>query len=32
MAGILGVSDDELCRDIDANTDRAFGGSWERRI
>lgn len=32
MAGIAGVSVDELCQAIDANTDRAFGGSWERRI
>lgn len=28
MAGILGISLEELCRDIDANTDRAFGGEW----
>ena len=28
MAGIAGVSVDELCRAIDANTERAFGGAW----
>jgi TatD DNase family protein len=32
MAGIVGVSDEELCRDITANTDRAFGGPWAERI
>lgn len=31
MAGIAGVSVDELCRAIDANTDRAFGGPWAHR-
>jgi TatD DNase family protein len=31
MAGIAGVSVDDMCRDIDANTDRAFGGGWARR-
>jgi TatD DNase family protein len=28
MAGIVGVSVEELCRDIAENTERAFGGSW----
>jgi TatD DNase family protein len=28
MAQTLGCDLAELCRDIDANTDRAFGGSW----
>jgi TatD DNase family protein len=32
MAGIAGKTVDELCRDIDANTDRAFGGGWSHRI
>ena len=32
MAGIVGVSEEELCRDITANTDRAFGGPWAERI
>jgi TatD DNase family protein len=32
MAGIAGKTVDELCRDIDANTDRAFGGGWAHRI
>ena len=32
MAGIVGISDEELCRDITANTDRAFGGPWAERI
>jgi TatD DNase family protein len=32
MAGIAGKTVDELCRDIDANTDRAFGGGWPHRI
>jgi len=32
MAAILGVPVNELCRDIDANTDRAFGGTWPQRI
>ncbi len=31
MAGIAGVSVDDLCRAIDANTDRAFGGPWAHR-
>ncbi|MCW2829644.1 MAG: AraC family transcriptional regulator [Aeromicrobium sp.] len=31
MAGIAGVSVEELCRDIDGNTDRAFGGGWPHR-
>ncbi|MEO6473021.1 MAG: TatD family hydrolase [Aeromicrobium sp.] len=28
MADFLGISADGLCRDIDVNTDRAFGGNW----
>lgn len=28
MADFLGISAESLCRDIDANTDRAFGGNW----
>ena len=32
MAGIVGISEEELCRDISANTDRAFGGPWPERI
>jgi TatD DNase family protein len=32
MSEIVGVSEGELCRDITANTDRAFGGSWAERI
>ena len=32
MAGIVGISDEEMCRDITANTDRAFGGPWPERI
>jgi TatD DNase family protein len=32
MAGIVGFSDEELCREITANTDRAFGGPWAERI
>ena len=32
MAGILGISDGDLCRDITANTERAFGGPWAERI
>jgi TatD DNase family protein len=32
MAGIVGVSDEELCRQITTNTDRAFGGPWAERI
>jgi TatD DNase family protein len=31
MAGIAGVSVDDLCRVIDDNTDRAFGGPWAQR-
>ncbi|AWB91399.1 TatD family hydrolase [Aeromicrobium chenweiae] len=31
MAGIAGKTAEELCRDIDANTDRAFGGPWAQR-
>ncbi|GAA2077737.1 TatD family hydrolase [Aeromicrobium halocynthiae] len=29
MADFLGISLTELCQHIEANTDRAFGGSWE---
>ena len=32
MAGIVGISNEELCRAITANTDRAFGGPWAERI
>lgn len=32
MAGVLGISDEDLCRDINANTDRAYGGAWPERI
>lgn len=32
MAGVLGISDDELCRDINANTDRVYGGTWPERV
>jgi TatD DNase family protein len=32
MAGIVGISVEELCRQITANTDRAFGGPWAERI
>lgn len=32
MAEIAGVSVDDMCRAIDANTDQAFGGAWEQRI
>lgn len=32
MAGILGISDEELCRDINANTEQAFGGAWPERV
>lgn len=32
MAAIAGVSVEDLCRAIDANTDQAFGGAWARRI
>lgn len=28
MADFLGLSEDQLCRSISENTDRAFGGSW----
>nr|WP_309972282.1 TatD family hydrolase [Aeromicrobium panaciterrae] len=32
MAETLGISADDLCRDISANTDRAYGGTWPERI
>ncbi|GAA3515221.1 TatD family hydrolase [Aeromicrobium panaciterrae] len=32
MAGVLGISEEELCRDINANTDRAYGGTWPDRV
>jgi TatD DNase family protein len=32
MAEILGISDGDLCRDITANTEHAFGGPWPERI
>jgi TatD DNase family protein len=32
MAETLGISVDDLCQDINANTDRAYGGSWPERI
>ncbi|MCW2800087.1 MAG: AraC family transcriptional regulator [Aeromicrobium sp.] len=32
MAGILGKTVDELCVNINANTDMAFGGTWAQRI
>lgn len=32
MAGILGKTVEELCVNIDANTDLAFGGAWPQRI
>ncbi|MGI9085575.1 MAG: TatD family hydrolase [Aeromicrobium sp.] len=32
MAGIVGISDEELCRDITTNTDHAFGGAWPERV
>ncbi len=32
MAGIVGISDEELCRDITANTEHAFGGAWPERV
>ncbi|MGA8987558.1 TatD family hydrolase [Aeromicrobium sp.] len=32
MSGIAGKTVDEMCRAIDANTDRAFGGAWPQRI
>lgn len=28
MADLLGISVESVCRDIEANTDRAFGGAW----
>ena len=31
MAGIAGIDVDQMCREIDANTDRAFGGAWAQR-
>jgi TatD DNase family protein len=31
MAGIAGKTVDQMCRAIDANTDRAFGGGWTQR-
>lgn len=31
MAEIAGLSVEELCRNIDLNTDNAFGGSWAQR-
>lgn len=32
MAETLGISADDLCQDINTNTDRAYGGSWPERI
>jgi TatD DNase family protein len=32
MAEIAGMSVDDMCRAIDANTDQAFGGGWAQRI
>ncbi|MCD9196831.1 TatD family hydrolase [Aeromicrobium wangtongii] len=32
MAGIAGISVDDMCRAIDSNTDRAFGGTWAQRV
>ena len=32
MAGIVGVSDEELCADITENTEQAFGGAWPERV
>jgi TatD DNase family protein len=32
MAAIAGKSVEDMCRDIDTNTDRAFGGPWAQRI
>ncbi|MGH8939430.1 MAG: TatD family hydrolase, partial [Actinomycetes bacterium] len=32
MAGIVGFSDAELCRDINTNTEHAFGGPWAERV
>jgi TatD DNase family protein len=31
MAAMTGNSVDDMCRSIDANTDRAFGGAWSQR-
>ncbi|MET0930410.1 MAG: TatD family hydrolase [Aeromicrobium sp.] len=31
MAGIAGLPVEQMCRTIDANTDRAFGGTWAQR-
>jgi TatD DNase family protein len=31
MAAMTGNSVDDMCRAIDANTDRAFGGAWSQR-
>lgn len=31
MAEIAGKSVEQLCKDIDSNTDRAFGGGWAQR-
>ena len=32
MAETLGIPADDLCRDINANTDRAYGGAWPERL
>ena len=32
MAETLGISADDLCRDINANSDRAYGGTWPDRV
>jgi TatD DNase family protein len=32
MAGIIGISDEEMCREINANTEHAFGGAWPERV
>lgn len=32
MAETLGISAGDLCRDINTNTDRAYGGSWPERV
>ncbi len=32
MSETLGISTGDLCQDINANTDRAYGGSWPERI
>jgi TatD DNase family protein len=32
MAGIVGVSVDELCQNIAENTEQAFGGSWQEWV